>query len=206
VRGPASERVRQVLTDTVALGQGCREAIGNARRCLAEGDEVLALRMVAADQEIDRRTATIEAQVLLILTLTPPLAGDLRRVVAVFKCVTDLERIGDYAVHAARAVVGPGERRAPADVVTMAGHAEAMVTGAVDALAREDADLAREVIRRDDRVDRLLVRLRRASEGEAAGHPWLAAARSLERAADHAVNVAQWAAYAAEGERPTIVV
>ncbi len=91
----------------------------------------------------------------------------------------------------------------------MADEAAAMLRQAAEALAHEDAALARTVVARDIGVDRLCAAVRRhleaapdAADGEASR--WLLASRALERAADHAVCIAQWAIYAAVGERPAV--
>jgi phosphate transport system protein len=203
-RRATGERVRALTAGAVALGRMARDSMAKARRALEQGDEVLARRVAEGDAAVDRAARALEGEVLAVLATASPMAADMRRVVAVFKALTDLERVGDYAVHAAAAVAG-GWRAEP-DLVAMAAEAEAMAGAATLALGREDARLARRVMERDGRVDRLYRRLRRrweeAADGEGAGGRWLLAARSLERAADHAVHVAEWAVYAAVGERP----
>jgi phosphate transport system protein len=206
--GPnAGERVRRAVERAATVGNECARAMALGRDALAAGDELLARRVVAGDAAIDRACAALEDDVLSILALSGPLAGDMRRAVAVFKAISDFERAGDYAVHAARAVrAGTG---APRDIVKMAAEASAMLADAGAALAEEDAERARAVVARDPDVDRLCARIRRRldqrDEGvDAEAARWLLTSRALERAADHAVSIAQWAIYAAVGERPAV--
>jgi phosphate transport system protein len=201
--------VRQAVERAAAIGAVCAKAMADSRDALRDGDELLARRVVDGDVEVDRQCTALEHEVLTLLALSGPLAGDMRRAVAVFKVITDLERAGDYASHAARAVRAGSS--APADIVRMANEAAAMLGQAADALAREDAALARAVVARDTVVDQLCARVRSRLEqgGEAADAQsgrWLLASRALERAADHAVSIAQWAIYAAVGERPAVGV
>ncbi len=203
----AGERVRAAVEEVGAIGEACARALGDSREALARGDELLARRVIAGDGAIDLRCTALEDEVLSILALSGPLAGDMRRTVAVFKAINDLERAGHYAVHAARAVhAGAG---APAEIVTMASEASAMLAAGAWALCGEDVERARAVIARDSAVDRLCARVRhRFDAGGEGGDPeaarWLLASRALERAADHAVSIAQWAIYAATGERPDV--
>jgi phosphate transport system protein len=210
-------RVRAAVDRTAALGQLCCEALALTRRALETGDELTARRVVAGDAAIDRAARALEGEALAILATGAPLAGDLRRAVAVLETLGDLERVGDYAVHAARAVEGAAGA-APPELVAMAAEAEAMVEASVTALTNEDAALAQRVVARDSRVDRLCAHVRRRLEREAEAAAaavgggrralthgrWQMAARALERAADHAVAVAEWAVYAAVGERPAV--
>lgn len=207
--GPgAGARVHVAVERAGAIGAACAEAMAQSRDALRTGDELLARRVIAGDARIDRACATLEGEVLSILALSGPLAGDMRRAVAVFKAISDFERAGDYAAHAARAV--RAGLAAPADIVAMSEEAAAMLGQATRALTGDDAELARAVVRRDRAVDRLCARVRRGlgDGGEAAqdgeGGRWLLASRALERAADHAVCIAQWAIYAALGERPAV--
>ena len=198
--------MRRAVERAAAIGGECARAMAQSRDALRAGDELLARRVVAGDGEIDRQCAALEAEVLSILALAAPLAGDMRRTVAVFKAISDFERAGDYAGHAARAVRAGAA--APRDVVAMADAAAAMLAQATEALAREDAALARAVVARDAGVDRLCARVQRRLDRDGApdveSGRWLLASRALERAADHAVSIAQWALYAAVGERPAV--
>lgn len=207
--GPnAGERVRRAVERAAGIGGECAKAMAESRDALKSGDEVLARRVISGDTKIDQECTELEDEVLSILALSGPLAGDMRRAVAVFKAISDFERAGDYAKHAARAV--RTGLLAPADIVTMAEEAAAMLTQAAEALEHEDTVLAGAVMARDAGVDRLCARVRRRLEsaGESSADPeaarWLLASRALERAADHAVCIAQWAVYAAVGERPAV--
>jgi len=96
--------------------------------------------------------------------------------------------------------------------------ATSMLEDAVTALAENDADLARDVVERDDDVDRLYFVVSRIFRStlrspEAAGEMGLdrdtcfdyhSSARQLERVADHAVKIAQLSADL--GELPSEVV
>lgn len=206
MRPATGDRVGAAVADLVSVGGLVHEALARLGEALAAGDQLMARRVIVGDRAIDLATRRLENDVLALMATAAPLASDLRRTLSVFRALSDLERIGDYAVHTARAIEGMGGRQAPQDIRTMAAETLAMLASALDAFGRGDAALAQRVVVRDRTVDRLLVRMRRGVDGrgtEAESGGWLVAARALERAADHVVHVAEWAAYAAVGERPS---
>jgi phosphate transport system protein len=91
----------------------------------------------------------------------------------------------------------------------MAHIASGMVKDAVDAFVREDLKAAREVIDRDDEVDKLfdtvkqdltaLIKL--SNDNVDQSIDLLLIAKYLERIGDHAVNVAGWVIFYMTGER-----
>ena len=71
-------------------------------RGLTERDSTLCDRVIAEDAEIDHLEMKIDEEGLRIMTLFQPVATDLRRVIAVMKVSSNLERVGDQAVSIAR--------------------------------------------------------------------------------------------------------
>ena len=82
-----------------------------------------------------------------------PVASDLRRVAAVLRINSDLERMGDLAWHIAKRVRKlAGDPQAfpiPQRLEVMAAEVLAQVGDSLDALAKSDAELARAVIAGD---------------------------------------------------------
>ena len=54
--------------------------------------------MQAAEEDIDRAERNIEALCMRLLLRQQPVATDLRNISAALKMISDLERVGDYAV------------------------------------------------------------------------------------------------------------
>jgi|GEM_PF-7066869 phosphate transport system regulatory protein PhoU len=170
---------------------------------LASGDASAAERVIDGDRELNDWYLDIEVDCLGLLALYQPVAGNLRLIVAAFKIVTDLERIGDLATNLASygQQVG-GQLPAVADVPAVAETAGSLVTDAAGAFTKRDAERARAAAARDEALDqacqrqsetvaRALVtdrpdaadqRLKRATRA-------LLAIRDTERIGDHAVNI-----------------
>ena len=65
-------------------------------------DERAAQRVVGNDDAIDQLEQDISHDVVRLLALRAPMAGDLRNVFAALRIAADIERIGDYAANVAK--------------------------------------------------------------------------------------------------------
>ncbi|MCC1480044.1 phosphate signaling complex protein PhoU [Roseibaca sp. Y0-43] len=139
------------------MGGQVEAAILEAARALETRDEELAQTVVDGDKAIDAAEENINNQVVRLLALRQPQAGDLRTAVAVMKTAGDLERLGDYAKNMAKRVPvlasSPMIEGAAGALRRQARLVGQMLTDMLDAFARNDTELARDVIARDVEVD-----------------------------------------------------
>jgi phosphate transport system protein len=187
-------------------------ALNNSVRALCDGRADLAEEVLGEEAQVNGWEVQIERECLKFLALHQPVASDLRRVTAVWKINGDLERMSDLAEHIAKRARklanNPRPVPIPPDLEAMALEVLAQVRDALDALTRVDADLAREVIASDRRIDRnrraVLKELKQAIRAEPERlNTWLRlinTARNLERVADHATNIAEAVVYLKDGE------
>jgi phosphate transport system protein len=114
----------------------------------------------------------------------------------------DLERMGDLAVNIterALSLMREPVLRPLIDIPKIAELAESMVHKALDAFAKADADMAREVLLADDEVDNLrdavynelIVFMQEERTTINRAIDLLFIAQNLERIADHATNIAE---------------
>src|SRR5215468_7405271 len=82
----------------LALASAVEQAVEMAIRALFDRNAQLALDLVEGDSTIDQEETEVEEECLKILALHQPVAVDLRRVAAILKINTDLERMADLAV------------------------------------------------------------------------------------------------------------
>src|SRR4051812_28835065 len=133
-------------------------ALNNSVRALIDGNPELASEVKSGEPIIDRWEVQIERDCLKVLALHQPVASDLRRVAAILRINSDLERMADLAQHIAKRArklsKAPLGRALPAEMETMATEALEQVRESLDALAQGDVNLARAVIAGDRRVDR----------------------------------------------------
>lgn len=201
----------EALTQTLlAMGALVEDQLRGAMRALVERDERLAAEVMARDREVNALDVAIDERCVELLALHQPAAGDLRLVTTAMKIVTDLERIGDQAVNIAQRALELAREpqlKPYIDLPRMAERAQHMVREALDAFVARDAERARRVCASDGEVDALKEQIFRELLTFMMEDPrtipralrLLLISRFLERAADHATNIAEMVIYLTEG-------
>ena len=184
------------------MGALVEERVHRAVLALMERRPELAEEVIAADQEINDLQIEIDERCLKILATQTPVAVDLRFIAAAMKINSDLERMGDQAVNIAENTLKCLDKpplKPFIDLPRMAALAQEMTRDALDAFVRRDAELARDVLRRDDEVDDLKDQVFRELLTYMMADPGtieralslILISRNLERVADHATNIAE---------------
>ena len=162
-------------------------------------------------KSMDQMERDIENRCLRLLLQQQPVARDLRTISAAMKMVTDLQRIGDQCANIAEIsllVDAQRKTQALARIRSMSQRAAVMVKRSIFAYVNRDVEAARAVVALDDEVDEdfrtikgELVELIAGNKEEAdQAIDLIIIAKYLERIADHAVNIAQWAVFCVTGE------
>lgn len=214
MRDVFDDQLSTMFADLAGIAGMVEVAIERATVALMDGDASLAEAVISADAEIDAVREKVEDDAFALLSLQQPVAGDLRTVVAGLRMVTELERMGDLAVHVAKiARLRVPETAVPDDaratIGRMADVARDMVQRVVQIIVDRDVEAAIALGRDDEEMDQL----RRASFTELLSDSWqhgVEAAvdiallgRYYERLADHAVSVASRVVFAVTGEFPS---
>ncbi len=185
--------------------------IRDAVAALASHDEPLADEVVATDARLDALEAEVDRLAVRVIALRAPMADDLRDVIAALKISGVVERIGDYAKNIAKRVSDVEEGRKKLGPLTlvpaMADIAQGMVRDVLNAYGARDAELAVEVIKRDEKLDNfydslfrnLVAHMMESPQTISSAAQLLFVARNLERIGDHATNVAEMVYFAATG-------
>lgn len=205
------EQLTKLHTQMMAMGGMCEKAISEATQALTEGNTELAREVMEGDTRINQQEREIESMCMKLLLHQQPVAGDLRRVSAALKMVTDMERIGDQAADIAENVLQMNEKLPEKflHICKMAAAAMKMVTDSVNAYVDRDLELARRVIQSDDKVDELFLKVRgeildAIREDKSRGEEILdlfMIIKYYERIGDHATNIAEWVEYSITGVR-----
>ncbi|MEV1003602.1 phosphate signaling complex protein PhoU [Nonomuraea sp. NPDC050202] len=203
------------LTDKlVEMTRLVRSAISRATTALLDADLQLAESVISRDEEVNAVFADIETSIFELMARQQPVAVDLRMVITALRMGTDLERMGDLAVHVAKvarlrhpdSAIPPGLR---STILEMGQIAENLVTKAGSCVASRDVESAMELEQDDDAMDRLHRKLFRnilAKDWQHGVEPAIditLVGRYYERYADHAVRVAQDVVYLVTGARPS---
>lgn len=200
--------------DILRMGSYVVEMLSLSIQALVRQETELAEHVVSMDDTADYMELQIEHTCMRLLALQQPMSRDLRIIGTALKVITDLERIGDFAVDiakTARRLSSEPYFKPLVDLPRMAAVCEWMVRECIHAYVEHDLDLVDQVIARDDEVDacydRLFTELLKRMEQDSSiirQAAWLLhVARFLERIGDHAVNVAERVYYVETGELRT---
>jgi phosphate transport system protein len=200
-------RLREQLLE---MGGLVEAAIAGSVRAVVERDASLAEQVKQKDRVVNRMEVAIDQACRRILALRQPAASDLRFITTALKIVTDLERMGDLAVNIAERAVDLAQ--APAlgpmhDLGRLAQLSESQLKRALDAFVTGDAGEAEEVLKGDDHLDALYLKLFNELLGLMMEDPrsirratsLMFVAKHLERFGDHATNLAEMVIFMVRG-------
>ncbi len=202
--------LRQVRERLLIMAGRVESMLERSIEALVEQNLPLAESTIRQDRLVNQDEVETDELCLLILAKRQPMAKDLRFITQALKMVTDLERIGDLAVNICERVLDLADQPPPKpyrDIPKMASIVQAMIRDAVDSLVDNDVEKAKEVIRRDDEVDGLYIRIfkdliaimmKNESKIPACIHVQ-SVAKVLERIADHCTNLAETVIFMVHG-------
>ena len=203
-----------VQAQIMKMGGMVEDAIRLGAQSLETRDEELAERVRANDKAIDALEDLINESAARVIALRAPTAIDLRLVLSVIKISANLERIGDYAKNMAKrtGVLAslPLVNDSAGSIRRMAQAVEGMLKSALDAYIQRDAELAMDVISRDEDVDQMYNALFREfltfmmedpRNITACMHLHFMA-KNIERMGDLTTNMAEQIIYQVTGEMP----
>ena len=203
------------LTSSIgAMGDFAGAQFTDAVRALLHGDIALAHRVVDQDRQLDALRRDLSASAALVIARRQPMAGDLDEVLADFRIVEDLERIGDLAKNIGKRAIAVAGTTFADDLVTrmeeMAELATRQLQRALVTFATRDAEEALVVRQQDESIDELHTAIFRDLVGRigADASPVIAfvhllfCAKNIERVGDHAAHVAEAAYLKATGRHP----
>ncbi len=205
---------REILQRLDEMGRATASAVEQSVVSLIDRNDGLARSVIEGDDIVDAMEVEIEQICLRSLALRQPVREDLRFVFSVLKIITDMERTADQAANIAKRALDLN--RAPLlkpliDIPQMKEVALTMLRDALRAFSEEKSDLACEVFLRDDEVDQLnrqvhddlleIMAQRGSLDDIGKAADLMLVARSLERIADHASNIAERAYFMITGDR-----
>ena len=201
------ENLRQQL---LVMASHAEKSVNESVQALMQRNHDLALRVKADDDTIDKYEVEIDELAIQLLTKAP-LASNLRLVTVAMRLSQNLERIGDEATKIAKRARDLAQEppvKINLDLPRMAALALAMVKDALDAFVQRDSAAARTIIPRDKEVDTLNKHIHQQLIQHMMENPdtiarclhWIVAAKSLERIADHAKNIAEEVVYLCEAQ------
>lgn len=205
------KELHELKDKLLRIGALVETQLDRSIKSLVERDTPLAKVVINADHEVNTLEVEIDEDCIRLLALRQPEAGDLRFVTTAMKIVTDLERMGDLAVDISERALELNEEpilKPYIDIPRMARAASEMLREALDAFVNKDAQMAWEVLDKDDFVDDLNKQIFRELLTYMIEDPHTISrairisyiSKYLERVADHATNIAEMVVYLVEGK------
>jgi phosphate transport system protein len=206
-------QLEQLADELAGMCSMVGDAMELATRALLEGDLGLAEQVISDDTKVDDARSSCEEHAYALLALQAPVATDLRSVLAAIHAAESLERMGDLALHVAKAA----RRRHPQKVLPdqvapyfaeMGRVAVSLAHQAEQVILSKDVEQARALEDADDEMDDLhrhlftVIMDREWPHGVAAAVDVTLLGRFYERFADHAVSVAKRVVFVVTGRMP----
>jgi phosphate transport system protein len=206
------EQLAELERETIAAGDLCTAALDQAIEAVLQNDAELASMVVDGDDRIDGRYLDIHQGILSLLARQSPVASDLRLVAALLHVIVHIERIGDLCVNIAKLVPLMGEpppnsQQILDKVEAAAAHARDQIKQAQLAFSQRNLELAEDLVRQDDLIDRLNRQVFydavEVGGSDPAVREWAAhmmlIARYIERIGDHTVDIGEQSAFVISG-------
>jgi len=202
--------LKELKAELLKMGGYVEISIAKATEALNLRDMNKLKEVRDVENKINQAHINIDKMCLEILARLSPVAADLRLILSVIKINTDLERMGDQAVNIsynAQHYLDDKIVELSLELPRMSELVQAMVRDSLDAFMNQDINLAREVLKRDDAVDkiknnafRLMIPYMQKNPTKIeAAMDLILIARNLERMADHATNIAEDVIFAYTG-------
>ena len=198
-KSPNTEPAHDYLVRrTVEACHLAKEAAGAAAEGIATGSSALLNSLRQRERELDTLDMEIDSGVTTAITEVEP--AQARQLLACMKFMIGLERIGDLLLsfaNSALAVAGRIDSEDTRDLTQMATILEKMLTDCGESFSLREIGRAIDVLRADAEMDRLrnLIFLRHIENPEnvhrQASLQVIFMTQSLERAGDHAKNLAE---------------
>ncbi len=206
------EQELQRLSNQIAQMGGVVEAqVEAAVQAVGRRDVEGATKVMQGDARLDEFERQIEHDAIRMLALRAPVGVDLREVLVALKVSADLERTGDYAANIAKRSIALAQLPVmrPATAIPRMGRlVQEMLKEVLDAYIDRDVEKAIAAWHRDAELDDLYTSLFREVLTYMMEDPrnitpcthLLFIAKNLERAGDHATNIAENIHYLVKGQ------
>lgn len=210
MRSMFDQQLKTLNEEMLYMGGLCEDTIQQTIEALMSGDVKKAHALNNMMSQLTQQERSIENICLKLLMQQQPVARDLRTISSSLKMVTDMERIGIQACEIAEIIAAGNVVRATdkVDFQELSNEVSHMVQMAMMAYDKKDMNLADEVIKYDDVVDRLfcdirgdlIKQLKDDTNDAECFIDMLMIDKYFERIGDHAVNIASWVKFSITGE------
>lgn len=214
-----SQLLDALRADVARMTSKVQRVVEQATESLILRDVGLAQLAIEGDKQVDFDEVVVEKNAFRLLALYQPAAADLRFITSVIKVNNDFERIADCAVNVAQRVPSIARQRdlvLPRDLIDMANSVVEVLRSTINAFNLGNVELAKDVIRADDKQDALYHQIVQDTLASLANQPApsdrasvpdpsrdlavIMTAKNYERIGDHCTNIAEDILYISSGQ------
>jgi phosphate transport system protein len=207
IRTTFHKRLREIQDEIITMGSMAQKGISHSVTSLKNRDLIRAQEIIDEDKKINRKRFEIEEKCIQLIATQQPMASDLRIIVAILNIITELERIGDYAVGISRIVIMIGDEpplKPLIDIPRMAEKTTDMLQRSLEAFINRDAE-TEEVDNLYDQIFReLLLFMAEDPKTVTRATRLIWVAHNLERSADRVTNICERVVFIVTGEMEEI--
>lgn len=171
-----------------------------------------ALMIIDQDRFINRLEEHIQDEVIMLIARQQPVATDLRRLMVIVSAASDMERVGDYAVSIAKETIRLGKvdlYYSTEKIEQLRAMAISMLRDMLKAFMTENLIDASEIAKRDEAMDQfygeVMTDIQLSAKSYGANMEQVTQlsfiCKHMERAADHATNLAEALFFLIKGKR-----
>lgn len=204
--------LEELKSSMLEMGGLVEKQVSEALKAVELADSAIAMKVIEHENSVDAMEMAIDEECILLIARRQPAASDLRMVMAVFRCVRDLERIGDEAKKIAKMAIKLSEEgSSPKGYLEMRhiGHnVQQMLNSSLDAFARFDVESALAVLPQDAKVDmdyrssvrELVTYMMEDPRSISRVMNIMWTLKAVERIGDHAKNICEQVVYLVQGK------
>lgn len=211
-RTSQKSRINKIHEQLKLMSSLVEKQIYNSMKVLQDNDINACDEVLKKDDIVDDYQKEIEEACIIYIATEQPLAKDLRRIFAVTKIVTELERMGDHAVDICKII-----KKIDLNKYSFTEEAKAlwemeegvrnMINLSIESFIARDVDKAYEICKMDDDIDvlykkvfKFMLKESKSDESEdQTAAQLLFVGKHLERIGDRVTNICEGTIYATKG-------
>lgn len=205
-------QLKIVHQDFIEMGLEAAEAIKLATEAFENHDLELASKVIEHDEVINNLEIKLEKKTSQLIALQQPVATNLRKVIAILKASSDVERIGDHAVDVAKAVRNINVKRRNVEIESLirevSEQTQENLVKIVSMFAKFDEKGAVEIAKKNQGKREKINEIRKLSINAIKedanfaeeGIDYLSIIAHIKRINDYITNLAEWIVYEEEGK------
>ncbi len=213
------DAINSILTDFEAFANMVLGQLDSLEKLVATGETKIQSEIrdeiFGIEKKLDKLEVKISDKIVNTIVLYQPVASDIRKIIACYRIIISLERIGDMVINILQfiqKIKTPKVYTELSDVISnMLFQSSNMVNKALLAFTNDDKEYAIWTIKNDAVVDeinnKMLKKAIKKSSGSEENKKLLISfinlngmITNIERIADHATNIAEAAIYSIEGK------